>query len=109
MMNIWGVQLSTNYGSATGDDHRMNPRRGGDCIGSAETTNGEGEMSIVYDGTSFEGLAKEGNTGKGTRHKTVGKPGECEEAGVPRGVIPDSNEMDNDSGKIIRVEGSTEG
>ena len=45
----------------------------------------------------FEGLAKGGDTVKGPRPKTVGKTGECDEAGVLRGAHPNGTDMDNDN------------
>ena len=61
-----------------------------------ETEHGVGRRSVRYDYKSSEGLDKGRNTGKGTRHKMVVKIGECDKAGVPRGVHPNSTDMYDD-------------
>ena len=52
--------------------------------------------SIMDEGRTFEGLTKGCDMGKGPRHKTVGKTGECDEAGVPRRAHPAGTDMDGD-------------
>ena len=37
---------------------------------------------------------KEASKGKGTRHKTLGKTGECDEVGVPKGPHPGGTGME---------------
>ena len=80
--------------SATGEDLRQNPGRGGYCSGSMGTTHGAGGGSIRYEYRIYKGLEKGGEKEKGPRTKPLVQPGECEKDGILIGEHPDDTEMD---------------
>ena len=58
-----------------------------------DTPNSEVRRSIGDEGIAYEGLPKGVDTGKGTRHETVGQTGECDESVITIGVHHDSTDM----------------
>ena len=68
--------------------------RGVTFNGSKETTHSTVRSYIGNEIREFEGLSKGGNTGKGIRNKKVGKTGEFDKDGVPRGAHLNITGMD---------------
>ena len=60
-----------------------------------ETKNGSGGSSIGDKGREYASLDKGGGMETVPRQKTMGKTGECDKTGVPRGLHPDVTCMDD--------------
>ena len=64
------------------------PEGGGDCSGSAETTESMGGRTIGHDIVTIQHIDKGGDQGNRTRKGTLGQTGECKKVGVPGRTHP---------------------